>query len=128
MKWLKNKKEKCYLFLDEIQEVAGWEKIVNAVQIDYNTDIYITGSNAKLLSGDLSTYLAGRYVNIQIHAFSFSEICKLMDDHTHSEKELFQKHMTLGGMPFLKYLNFEYEPSMQYLSDVYSSVVMKDIR
>jgi hypothetical protein len=125
--FLKGKSERTYLFLDEIQEVIGWEKVVNAIQTEFNTDIYITGSNARLLSGDLTTYLAGRYVNIQVHPFSFSEFCELMSDHSLSEKELFKKYIILGGMPFLKYMNFEYEPSMQYLSDVYNSVVMKDI-
>lgn len=64
--FLKGKSERTYLFLDEIQEVIGWEKVVNAIQTEFNTDIYITGSNARLLSGDLTTYLAGRYVNIQV--------------------------------------------------------------
>ncbi|MFW6263029.1 MAG: ATP-binding protein [Thermotogota bacterium] len=125
--FLKDKSEKTYLFLDEIQEVLGWEKIVNAIQTEFDTDIYITGSNARLLSGDLSTYLAGRYVNIQVHPFSFAEFCELMADHTLPEKELFKKYIILGGMPFLKYMDLEYESSMQYLSDVYNSVVMKDI-
>jgi len=127
LSFLKDKSEKSYLFLDEIQEVLGWEKVVNAIQTEFDTDIYITGSNARLLSGDLSTYLAGRYVNIQVHPFSFSEFCDLMADHTMSEKELFKKYIILGGMPFLKYMDLEYESSMQYLSDVYNSVVMKDI-
>lgn len=127
LKLLKDKKKKSYLFLDEIQQVSGWEKIVNAIQIDFNTDIYITGSNATLLSGDLSTYLAGRYINFQIHPFSFSEFCELMKNGNFNENELFQRYITIGGMPFLKYMNFEYDPSMQYLSDVYNSVVMKDI-
>jgi len=125
--FLNDKSGRTYLFLDEIQEVLGWEKVVNAIQTEFDTDIYITGSNARLLSGDLATYLAGRYVNIQVHPFSFSEFCDLMADHTMSEKELFKKYIILGGMPFLKYMDLEYESSMQYLSDVYNSVVMKDI-
>ena len=125
--FLNDKSGRTYLFLDEIQEVLGWEKVVNAIQTEFDTDIYITGSNARLLSGDLATYLAGRYVNIQVHPFSFAEFCELMVDHSLTEKELFKKYIILGGMPFLKYMDFEYEPSMQYLSDVYNSVVMKDI-
>jgi hypothetical protein len=124
---LKGKKNKQYIFLDEIQQVKGWEKIVNSIQIDYDADIYLTGSNATLLSSDLSTFLAGRYVAFQIHPFSFSEFVSLFKEKDLSRKELFQKYIVYGGMPFLKYMDLEYQSSMQYLNDVFNSVVIKDI-
>jgi len=118
---------KTYVFFDEIQQVIGWEKAVNSFQVDFDTDIYITGSNATLLSGALATFLAGRYIEIQIHPFSFSEFIHHFDSNTLSKTELFQKYILFGGLPFLGFLDFDYEPSMQYLRDIYSSVVIKDI-
>ena len=125
--FLENKKGKVFIFLDEIQQVDGWEKVVNSLQIDFNADIYLTGSNAKLLSSDLSTFLTGRYVSFQIHPFVFSEFVTLFQDSQLSTKELFRKYVLFGGMPFLKYMDLEYEASMQYLNDAFSSVVIKDI-
>ena len=125
--FLENKKGKVYIFLDEMQQVDGWEKVVNSLQIDYDTDIYLTGSNAKLLSSDLSTFLAGRYVSFQIQPFVFSEFIELFKESHLPIKELFQKYVLFGGMPFLKYMDLEYESSMQYLNDVFNSVVIKDI-
>lgn len=119
--------QKTYLFFDEIQQVEGWEKAVNSFLVDHNTDIYITGSNATLLSGALSTLLAGRYIEIQIHPFSFSEFTQHFENSELILDDLFRKFITFGGMPFLSLLGFDYEPSMQYLRDIYSSVVIKDI-
>ena len=71
---------KAYLFFDEIQEVAGWEKCINSFQVEFDCDIYITGSNARLLSGELATYLAGRYVEFVIYPFSFQEFSRLYQE------------------------------------------------
>lgn len=125
------KNERYYLFLDEIQEVVEWEKCINSLRADeeYNFDIYITGSNAKLLSGELSTYLAGRYVEFIIYPFSFKEFIEAMKT-THEDiniQEIFKKYILFGGMPFLHNLNFNEEASMQYLKDMYSSIILKDI-
>lgn len=125
------KNERYYLFLDEIQEVVEWEKCINSLRADeeYNFDIYITGSNAKLLSGELSTYLAGRYVEFIIYPFSFKEFIEAMKT-THENiniQEIFKKYILFGGMPFLHNLNFNEEASMQYLKDMYSSIILKDI-
>ncbi len=125
------KNERYYLFLDEIQEVVDWEKCINSLRADeeYNFDIYITGSNAKLLSGELSTYLAGRYVEFIIYPFSFKEFIEAMKT-THEDiniQEIFKKYILFGGMPFLHNLNFNEEASMQYLKDMYSSIILKDI-
>ena len=125
-----NIQEKCYLFLDEIQEVKEWEKCINSLRTeDKQFDIYITGSNAKLLSGELATYLAGRYVEVEIYPFSFKEFCSIYQNINQniSKEEMFEKYVKLGGMPFLNNLNYEVESSMQYLKDIYSSIILKDI-
>ncbi|AVQ23885.1 ATP-binding protein [Fusobacterium nucleatum subsp. nucleatum ATCC 23726] len=124
-------KNKCYIFLDEIQEVKDWEKYINSLRVneEYEFDIYITGSNAKLLSGELSTYLAGRYVEFVIYPFSFKEFLDTLKpiQSNVSTKEAFQKYIKFGGMPFLYNLAFEEEASLQYLKDIYSSIILKDI-
>ncbi len=120
---------KVYLFFDEIQEVTGWEKCVNSFRVTLDCDIYITGSNAKLLSGELATYLAGRYVEFVIYPFSFAEFLELyhtvMPDET--AQKCFQKYLVAGGMPYLSNLRYEEGPSIQYLTDVFNSVQLKDI-
>ena len=125
------KNERYYLFLDEIQEVNEWEKCINSLRSDeeYDFDIYITGSNAKLLSGELSTYLAGRYVEFIIYPFSFREFIETVKylNEDINIQELFKKYILFGGMPFLHNLNFNEEASMQYLKDMYSSIILKDI-
>ena len=130
MEKAENIQEKCYLFLDEIQEVKEWEKCINSLRTeDKQFDIYITGSNAKLLSGELATYLAGRYVEVEIYPFSFKEFCSIYQNINQniSKEEMFEKFVKLGGMPFLHNLNYEVESSMQYLKDIYSSIILKDI-
>lgn len=127
------KGEKNYLFLDEIQEVENWEKVINSLRIqeEYNFDIFITGSNAKLLSGELVTYLAGRYVEFKIFPFSFSEFYVALEEQQENNKitkdEAFKQYIKFGGMPFLYNLKFNYPASMQYLADIYSSIILKDI-
>lgn len=120
-----------YIFLDEIQEVEEWEKCINSIRVDedYNFDVYITGSNAKLLSGELSTYLAGRYVEFIIYPFSFQEFLEIIgrQEEKISKREAFQKYLRIGGMPFLHNLNFDYEAGIQYLQDIYASIILKDI-
>ena len=124
-------KKKCYIFLDEIQEVKDWEKCINSLRVneEYDFDIYITGSNAKLLSGELSTYLAGRYIEFVIYPFSFKEFLETLKSIQQdvSTREAFQKYVKFGGMPFLYNLTFEEEASLQYLKDIYSSIILKDI-
>jgi predicted AAA+ superfamily ATPase len=120
---------KAYLFFDEIQEVVGWEKCINSFRVEFNCDIYITGSNAKLLSGELATYLAGRYVEFIIYPFSFEEFSELY--HTvfpgSDSRAMFTRYLTDGGMPYLSNLRYAEQPSRQYLQDLYNSVVLKDI-
>ena len=120
---------KVYLFFDEIQEVKDWEKCINSLRVALDCDIYITGSNAKLLSGELATYLGGRYVEFVIYPFSFAEFLKLYRPIAPqaSIQQCFQKYLLSGGMPYLANLRYEEEPSRQYLTDVFNSVQLKDI-
>lgn len=125
-----NKKEgKIYLFFDEIQEVEEWEKCINSFRVEIDCDIYITGSNAKLLSGELATYLAGRYVEFIIYPFSFKEFIDLY--HTiepgSDERECFRKYLFAGGMPYLSNLHYDEEAGRQYLRDLFYSVELKDV-
>ena len=120
---------KAYLFFDEIQEVQGWEKCVNSLRVALDCDIYITGSNAKLLSGELATYLGGRYVEFVIYPFSFAEFINLYreTDASVSVQQSFQRYLLAGGMPYLSNIHFAAEPSRQYLFDLFNSVQLKDI-
>ena len=120
---------KVYLFFDEIQEVTDWEKCINSLRIEMDCDIYITGSNARLLSGELATVLGGRYVEFTIYPFSYAEFMDLYKDifPDASDSAVFQKYLTLGGMPYLANLRYAEEPSKQYLTDVYNSVVLNDV-
>lgn len=114
-------KEKFYLFFDEIQEVEGWEKAINSLRVKYKADIYITGSNSKLLSGELATYIAGRYVSLVVYPFSFAEFKAAKEEYT------FDDYLKYGGMPFLSSIYFEPSVIQNYLQDVFNSVVLKDI-
>jgi len=116
---------KVYLFFDEIQELDGWETMINSCMIDFDADIYITGSNAKLLSGELSTYLGGRYIEFKIYPFSYKEILDIMSYK--NKAEAFQIYLTRGGMPFLYQFPIDEKSAMQYLSDIYDSIILKDI-
>ena len=120
---------KVYLFFDEIQEVKEWEKCINSLRISLDCDIYISGSNAKLLSSELSTYLGGRYVEFIIYPFSFGEFSELYYLSAPDEimQNVFQKYLLFGGMPYLANLRFAEEPSKQYLQDLFTSVQLKDI-
>ena len=120
---------KAYLFFDEIQEVKDWEKCINSFRVSLNCDIYITGSNAKLLSGELASYLGGRYVEFVIYPFSFAEFMELYKTIAPDESipKCFQKYLLSGGMPYLANIRYADEPSRQYLHDLFNSVQLKDI-
>jgi uncharacterized protein len=120
---------RIHLFLDEVQELAGWETLVNSLLVDIDVDIYLTGSNARLLSGELATYLAGRYVQIQMYPFSFAEVLALLDQQKSElgQAEAFQLYLQRGGFPFLYNYQFSEVDANQYLSDVFDSTILKDI-
>lgn len=120
---------KVYLFFDEIQEVDAWEKCINSFRVELDCDIYITSSNAKLLSGELATYLAGRYVEFVIYPFSFGEFVDLYKTvyPDADSRQCFNQYLTMGGMPYLANLRYEEDASRQYLRDLFNSVELKDI-
>ena len=118
-----------YLFFDEIQEVDAWEKCINSFRVELDCDIYITGSNARLLSGELATYLAGRYVEFVIYPFSFGEFIELYRTVNPGAdvRHCFEKYLTAGGMPYLSNLRYDTDAGRQYLNDLFNSVELKDI-
>lgn len=120
---------KIYLFFDEIQEVQNWETCINSFRVELDCDIYITGSNAKLLSGELATYLAGRYVEFVIYPFSFDEFIQLYRTifPEADVRTCFNRYLTAGGMPYLANLRYEETACRQYLQDLFNSVELKDI-
>ncbi len=116
------------LTFDEIQEVSDWEKCINSLRVDYDCDIYVTGSNAHLLSGELATFLGGRYVEFVIYPFSFEEYLasKRINNSTSNIEKAFRDYLNIGGMPFLTNLSDE-NAAEQYLKDIYASVILKDV-
>ena len=122
-------KGKFYLFFDEIQEVTGWEKCINSCRLDFDCDLYITGSNASLLSGELATYLGGRYVEFVMYPFSFEEflLAQQQKEPKADAAQVFRKYLELGGMPSLTNLSGSREVAAQYLKDLYNSIILKDV-
>ncbi len=116
---------KAYLFFDEVQQVDQWERAVNSLRIDFDCDIYLTGSNSKLLSGELATLLGGRYVTFEVFPFSLRELAQALPDL--GRDALFERYRILGGMPFLSSIDYAPESSASYLRDVFNSIVLKDI-
>lgn len=129
-KYIKEKivdEEKYYIFFDEIQNVETWEKVVNSLRSTKNTSIFITGSNSDLLSSDLATHIAGRYVSFKITPFTFKEVCDLLKlkDKNDIDKQ-FSDYIRWGGMPQL-FMQTDDLSKKTYLSDIYDSIVIKDI-
>lgn len=118
-----------YLFFDEIQEVQEWERCVNSLLSKGTFDIYITGSNAKLLSGELATFLAGRYIEVHVFPFSFEEFIALYQqvESPQSVEWHFDRYIQFGGFPFLHHFIGDTGAVAQYLKDIYSSVLIKDV-
>ena len=123
-----SKSTKTYLIFDELQAVEHWEKAVESFRIDFNVDIYITGSNAYLLSSEFSTLLAGRYVEIRMLPLSFKEFLDFYNfPESTSTDEKFQKYLQFGGMPVLSEYKFNEPRSMQALEGIYSTVILRDV-
>ena len=120
-------KEKYYLFFDEIRNVKDWEKAINSFKASKNVSIFITGSNSDLLSGELATHLAGRYVSFKIYPLTFSEVCELKNIKEKKDiEEAFDDYITWGGMP-QRFMMTDEMQTKTYLSDIYDSIVVKDI-
>lgn len=118
---------KVYLLFDEIQNVKDWEKAVNALRVDCDCEIVLTGSNARLLSGELATLLAGRYVEIQMFPLSFDEFLEFRKSSGEDIHKSFDAFLRFGGLPGLHELQASPRATSQYLSDVFNSVLLKDV-
>lgn len=116
-----------YLLLDEVQEINGWEKAVNSLLENGDTDIYVTGSNSKLMSGEISTYLTGRYVSISVYTLSFAEYLEFKKSDSRSPKELLNEYLRLGGFPIVALSNFNERSAYQIVEGIYNSVITNDI-
>ena len=120
---------KTYIILDEIQLVSHWEETINSLQVDFDVDIYITGSNAYLLSSELSTLVSGRYVEIRVFPFSFKEYMSLPQYCAKSAYDVFQDYVKFGGMPMLSEYDTKTEEEEIYrtLEGIYATVILKDV-
>ena len=122
--------QRYYILLDEIQEVAGWEKAVNSFLVDFNADIYITGSNSRLLSSELATYLAGRYIELHINTLSFAEYLLFKHERTHEDVKNryheFGYFLRMGGFPVLHTGEYTFETAYKVVYDIYSSAILRD--
>ncbi len=122
---------RLYILLDEIQEVDGWERVVNSLRVDFDCDLYVTGSNARLLSGELATLLAGRYVEIRVYPLDFKEYLDFAAGNEVEAKltrqEQFSHFVHFGGLPGIHQIKWEESRIMQYLNDIYNSVLLKDV-
>ena len=124
-------KKRYYLLLDEIQEVAAWEKAVNSFFVDLNADVYITGSNSRLLSSELATYLAGRYVEVNVYTLSFREYLLFRQVLTGKEpadnRQEFTGFLRSGGFPVLQVADYTEETAGRVVYDIYSSIILRDV-
>ena len=127
--YLKEKisKEKTYILLDEVQNVDKWEKAVNSINVDFNVDIYITGSNAYLLSSELATLLSGRYVEIKMYPLSFKEFLNFNNYDNNNLEDKFYEYLKYGGLPAISQIKDKKNLVMTYLNDIYNTIVKKDV-
>lgn len=123
----KIKKSKTYLLLDEVQNVDSWEKAINSFKVDFNIDIYITGSNAYLLSSELSTLLSGRYIEIKVFPLSFKEYLIFNNYDNNNLEDKFNEYLKYGGLPAITLIKDNDDLVLSYLNDIYNTIVKKDI-
>ena len=116
-----------YLLLDEVQEVEDWERAVNSLLESANVDIYVTGSNSRLMAGEISTYLSGRYVSIPVFPLSFSEYLDFKSQSNRSTQELFNNYLHYGGFPIVALGDFDERAAYQIVDGIYNSVITNDI-
>lgn len=118
---------RVYILLDEIQEVESWEQAVNSFLVDFDADIYLTGSNSHLLSSELATYVAGRYVEISIYTLSYAESLKFNSEYeVDNIAEPFTEYLRKGGFPVLYTGHYPEETAYKIVYDIYSSVILRD--
>ena len=122
-----NGKGRCYLLLDEVQEVEGWEKVVNSIFESSDVDIYVTGSNSKLLASEISTYLSGRFIQIDVFTLSLAEFRKFRDNENLSREELFKKYLIYGGFPIIATIDNDPYDAYQIVEGIYATVIGNDI-
>lgn len=126
-----SRENRCYLLFDEIQEVAGWERAINSFSVDFNVEIYITGSNSHVLSSELATFLSGRYVELNLFTLSFSEHLLFRESLTGKSIEdlhgAFTEYLRTGGFPVLHMASCDQETAMKIVYDIYSSVILRDV-
>lgn len=127
IKELMTDNDKYYLLLDEVQEIDGWEKAVNSLLENTNSDIYVTGSNSKLMAGEISTYLTGRYILIPVYTLSFEEFIEFKKDSGRSPRELLPEYIRMGGFPIIAANEFDERSAYQIVQGIYSSVITGDI-
>lgn len=120
-------KGRCYLFIDEPQEVDNWEKVINSLFESEDVDIYITGSNSKLMSSEISTYLTGRYVSINCYTLSFKEYLNFKGKTEADAKDMFEEYLQFGGFPIIGISNFDTRSAYQVVEGIYSAVITRDI-
>lgn len=120
-------KEHCYLLLDEIQEIDGWERAVNSLLEENKADIYVTGSNSKLMSSEISTYLTGRFVSIPVYPLSFREYLDFKADKGRSDREMLEEYIRFGGFPIVALDDYEEQSAYQIVNGIYHTVVSRDI-
>ena len=123
---IKNK-TKYYLFLDELQEIDGWEKVVNQLMEQKNVDIYVTGSNSKLMSSEIATYLSGRYVSIPVYTLSFAEYLAFVGKTDLTAQQLLENYIKLGGFPLIAANKLDDKTTYQIVQDIYRAIVTNDI-
>lgn len=121
------KKDKIYLLLDEVQNVESWEKAINSFKVDFDIDIYIAGSNAYLLSSELSTLLSGRYIEIKMYPLSFKEYLIFNNYDNSNLDDKFREYLKYGGLPAITLIKNNDELVLSYLNDIYNTIVKKDI-
>lgn len=123
------KDEKVYIFIDEVQEATGWEKAINSLMVDYDVDIYVTGSNSKLLSSEISTYLTGRYISIPVYTLSYEEYLSFKKETKQfiQEKDYIKEYIEYGGFPSIALQSFSRNEAYTVVKDIYNSVIFTDI-
>ncbi len=124
-----SKNGKTYLFLDEMQEVEGWERIVNSLASDYDVDIYVTGSNSRMMSSEISTYLTGRYISFRIYTLSFGEYLDFKSKHTKLSdlRAELAEYIRLGGFPAVHLQHYTQDEVYTIVRDIYNSTIFSDI-